>query len=161
MKYYNVEVAPTGDVVACVMPDCNGKFIMIKCVVGEEWAYIDEVVYKEAVDVVELEARLRRWGPLFTLFECHKSYFPIVRNTREWLDSVRATGEYANRDARISANEEFLKKRVKFRSNYEEVAEYNAFMESVMDYNGKDNYEAVNCLSALCAYLGRNYFAKD
>lgn len=161
MKYYNVEVAPTGDVVACVMPDCNGKFIMIKCIAGVEWAYIAEVVYKGAVNVDELEAKLRVWKPMFTLFECHKSYFPIVRNTREWLDNVRAMGEYANRDARISANEEFLKRRLKFRGDYEELPEYAEFMESVMDYNGKDNYEAVNCLSALCAYLGRNYFAKD
>lgn len=161
MKYYNVEVIPEGDVVVCAMPDCNGKFIMIKCVVGGEWAYIADVVYKEAVNVDELDAKLRVWKPMFTLFECHKSYFPIVRNIREWLDDVRAMGEYANRDARISANEEFLKRRLKFRGDYEALPEYAEFMESVMDYNGKDNYEAVNCLSALCAYLGRNYFAKD
>lgn len=160
MKYYNVEVAPTGDVVVCVMPDCNGKFIMIKCIVGCDWAYIADVVYRDEVDVGELEARLRGWKPLFTLFECHKSYFQIVRGIREWLDNVRAMGEYANRDARISANEAFLKERVKFRGDYEELPEYAGFMESVMDYNGKDNYEAVNCLSALCVYLWRNYFNK-
>lgn len=160
MKYYNAETKIQGDVLAMVMPNCNGKFIMIKCIPYGSFGHISDVVFMDMFDPNVLYRTIRTWNPTYTLFECHKSYFPIVRDIREWMEDVRAVGEYANRDARILANAPIVKERIKFRSDYDSLPEYALFIESVMDYNGKDNYESVNCLSALCAYLSRNYFSE-
>lgn len=102
-----------------------------------------------------MEEKLKEWAPVSTVFESHKSYFQFARDVREWMDNVRATSLYANMDQRISANEKFIRERFKFRSDYDDYPEYLSFMDSVMDYNGKESYEGINCLSALASVVAR------
>lgn len=154
MKYYNVGIAIEGDSIVYIMPDCNGKFIMIHAIYGTE-VFIDGVLFRDGFDAGLMEEKLKEWLPVSTVFESHKSYFQFARDVREWMDNVRATSLYANMDQRISANEEFIKERFKFRSDYDDYPEYLSFMDSVMDYNGKENYEGINCLSALASVVAR------
>lgn len=157
MKYYPSQKGLSGIKIACVMPDCNGKFIMLNSIVGFDRIYIEDVLYQDYFDSVILEENLKKWNPKETIFESNKSYFPIVRSLREWMDDIRAISECAKTDVRISANFQLIKEKIFFRDDYEELGEYNEFMESIMDYNGKDNNEAINCLSALSSYVFKKH----
>lgn len=154
MKYYNSQIQVQGDSVVYIMPDCNGKFIMIHSAFSNV-AYIKDILFQDGFSTSIMEDKLKEWKPVYTVFESHKSYFPIARELREWMDNVRIMTSCANSEQRISAASLIIQEHFRFRNDYEEFPDYAMFMESVMDYNGKDNYECINCLSALAYYYSK------
>lgn len=161
MKYYNVDVVSERKArVVYVMPLVNEKFVLV-C--GDVHEYVDvlDVTFCDSMEKSELIAKLKSLRPDVVSFECDKPFFPLVRDVREAMENVDVRGGAmaANRYNRISANEELIKSRFRFRSDYDGHPEYVSFMDNVMDYNGKDNYEAISCLSGMCAYVNRMYFS--
>lgn len=161
MKYYNVEAATERKArVIYVMPLVNEKFVLV-C--GDVHEYVDvlDVAFCDSMEKDALIAKLKSLSPDIVSFECDKPFFPMVRDVREAIEDINVRGGAmaANRYNRISANEELIKSRFRFRSDYDNDPEYARFMDNVMDYNGKDNYEAISCLSGMCAYVNRMYFS--
>lgn len=161
MKYYNVEMVIKRKArIVYVIPLINEKFVLA-CGDIHEYVDISDVVFCNSMEKSELIAKLKLLTPDCVMFECDKSFFPMVRSVREELENVdvRGGGMVANKYNRISANEELIKNRFRFRSDYDVHLEYAAFMDNVMDYNGKDNYEAIGCLSGMCVHANRMYFS--
>lgn len=159
MKYFNAEIEIKYDNrVIFVMPDCNGLFAMATIGVNE---YIDviDIKFRDSLDESVIFNSARS-NPDYYVFECNKAYFPLVRELRNKDIDVRAMGEHAKVHQRISANESIIKSKFRFRSDYDSDEEYMQFLNNVMDYNGKDNYEALNLLSMAAHHINRVYFGE-
>ena len=89
-------------------------------------------------------------------FEASESWFPMIRELRMDVENIRAGKEFSKKTVRVGAFSEYIKENFYFRSDYDICPEYVAFVESVLDYNGKEPIEAINCLAALAAYVRRN-----
>lgn len=161
MRYYNVEVPTERKArVVYVMPLVNEKFVLA-CGDVHEYMDVSDVVFCISMEKDALIDKLKSLNPNVVVFECDKSFFQIVRDVREAMEDVdvRGGGMTVNKYNRISANEEIIKSRFRFRSDYDAYSDYVEFMDNLMDYNGKDNYEAISCLSGMCAYVNRMYFS--
>jgi PBSX family phage terminase large subunit len=143
--------------VAFVMPDCNGK-MMIALIGVHEFADVLDIVFSDEYNEPAI-LKTMDGNPDLYVFECNKSYFPVIRLLREKGAEVRGVGEHAKIHHRISANEGIVKARFRFRDNYDTDDGYTSFMNNVLDYNGKDNYEAINLLSMAAHYINRTYFS--
>lgn len=151
MKYYNGE--QQGKRVAFVMPDNNGKFIVLNAVVNE-YINIDEVVYQPGFDEEEMKRHLVHADDI--VFECDKAFFAIARELRETYD-VRILHKNTNPMLRISANKSFVVDKVRFRDDYDEHPQYTAFMDAVMDE--ANCFEAMDAVSALSVYIQKKCFS--
>lgn len=161
MKYYNVDLETKIEArIAYVMPLVNDMTVLV-CGDVHEYVDISSVFFRSPIGRDELISILKKLNVDLAIFECDKSHFQLVREIRETLDGIdiRISSLYANKLERISANEDFIKKMFRFRSDYDLCFDYVNFMDNVMDYNGKDNYEAINNLSGLSMYIQRNYFS--
>jgi len=138
-----------------VMPDCNGKMIIIRVRVHD---FVDVLsvtfsdIYSEDVIFESLKDK-----PNDCIFECVNSYFPLIRSLREKGHDIRGMKETTKLHQRISANENLVKTKFRFRDDYDTDPEYVSFMNNMLDYNGKDNYEALNILSLASYYINRSY----
>lgn len=151
MKYYNGE--QQGKKVAFVMPDNNGKFIILNAVVNE-YINIEDVVYQPGFDEEEMKRHLIHADDI--VFECDKAFFAMARELRETYD-VRILHKNTNPMLRISANKSFVVDRVRFRNDYDEYPQYTAFMDAVMDET--NCFEAMDAVSALCVYVQKKCFS--
>lgn len=157
MQYFNsdskIEYKKT---ISFVMPDCNGKFLMAKIGIHEHVDVLDAVMLN-SLDTGSLDDSMKD-RPDYYVFECAASYFPMIREMREKGADVKGMKEKADKFKRISANEQFIKEKFRFKSDYDNVNEYASFMENMMDYNGKERFEAINLLSMAATHIQRNYF---
>lgn len=159
MKYYNASVNMNATArVAYVMPCYNEMFIMAIVDVGE-FANIVDVSFNRSFSEEAVIDRISTFGPTYTVVECGKSFFPMVRNLRDRFDDVKSLAECSNVDQRILAYAPTVRERVRFRSDYEEFPEYFDFVNSIMDYNGSGEKEAVNFISGVCAHVVKNFFS--
>lgn len=160
MKYFDYSKDYAGgDRLAYVFPDNNGKFILLMCRIHKT-INIDDVIYTKSFDEAVLCSRLEDYKPKNIVFEGDRNYFMAARNLRENYD-VRIMHRAANPAARICANEDFVKNKVRFRSDYDELEQYSDFMNGLMDYSGDnkgEEYEAMDSIAALCSYAAKKYF---
>ena len=155
MKYFNskTEQAYTKRVFMCSL-DCNGKFISFICDVGE-YVDIHTVSFSEEFNKDLIADKIKKANPSYTIVECCKQYFPIVREFRELGLDVRVMSEQPNKLGRIEAHKQIISDRFRYASDYDTSSEYTSFVENILDYDGKNNYEAITCLSAIARHLNR------
>lgn len=138
-----------------VLPEYAGKFIIVSCYVNEG-IYIDNVTYTGSFDETVLLSFLEGISPVEVLFESEKNYFPIARGLRDRYD-VRIMHKNMGTDARVSAFLDFIKNNVMFRADYDEIPQYNEFMDGILDYNGSDDCAAIYSVASLAYYVSKKY----
>lgn len=150
MNYYKDN--QEGKKVAFVMPDNNDKFILINAIVNE-YINVENVVYKNSFDHAEMLKGIE--GADDIVFECDKAFFGVARDLREKYD-VRILHKNTNPMLRMSAQKSFIAQKVRYRNDYDESPQYTAFIDAVLD---EDNcFEAMDAISAMCAYIQKKYF---
>ena len=150
MKYYNG--GQEGKRIAFVMPDNEGKFILLNVVVNEYINVVD-VVYQHGFDVDLMKERLKGMDDI--VFECDKAFFPMARELRGECD-VRIMHKNTNPMLRMSAQKSFITDKVRYRDDYDEFAQYTAFMDAVLDEN--NSFEAMDAISAMSVYIQKKWF---
>lgn len=147
MKYFNSDAdIKYKDKIGFCMPECNGKFIYLKVGVGEHNDILD-IVYSDDVD----DDKIKEIS--YVVVECDKPYMYLVRKLRERGFDVKGSSVKPHTQ-RISAMSEQIKD-LRFRSDYDGNEQYTDFVNSVLDYDLKNNYEAINMLSFVAQYLTR------
>jgi phage terminase large subunit len=46
---------------------------------------------------------------------------------------------------------------VMFRADYDEIPQYNEFMDGILDYNGSDDCAAIYSVASLAYYVSKKY----
>lgn len=150
MKYYNG--VQEGKRVAFIMPDNEGKFILL-CVVVNEYINVDKVVYTQGFDIDLMKENLK--GADDIVFECDKAFFPMARELRGECD-VRIMHKNTNPMLRMSAQKSFVNEYVRYRDDYDEYPQYTAFMDAVLDET--NCFEAMDAISAMSVYIQKKCF---
>ena len=144
------------DSLCYVMPNIEGKFLMLygrKC--GELWHIVD-VVYTESVSTDSMKDAILARQTDNVVIECSDAYFPFVRSMRESCDrEIRVLKEFADVDSRIAATSDFVRSLIRF--NEEEAndnMDYGKFLTSLYDYNkDSQNKDASTILSGFIQYV--------
>lgn len=155
MRYFDMSKNIQGTRLVYVLPEYAGKFIIVSCYVNEG-IYIDNVTYTGSFDETVLLSFLEGISPVEVLFESEKNYFPIARGLRDRYD-VRIMHKNMGTDARVSAFLDFIKNNVMFRADYDEIPQYNEFMDGILDYNGSDDCAAIYSVASLAYYVSKKY----
>lgn len=150
MKYYNGK--QEGKRIAFVMPDNNDKFILLNVVVNE-YINIENVVYQQGFDADVMKAHIKGMDDI--VFECDKAFFPVARELRGDYD-VRIMHKNTNPMLRMSAQKSFVSDKVRYRDDYDEFAQYTAFMDAVLDES--NSFEAMDAVSAMSVYIQKKWF---
>lgn len=150
MKYYSGK--QEGKNVVFVMPDNEGKFIILSCIVNE-YINIDKVVYQQGFDVELLKAHIK--GVDDVVLECDKAFFAVGRELRSECD-VRILHKNTNPMLRISAQKSFVTEKVRYRNDYDEYPQYTAFMDAVLDET--NCFEAMDAVSAMSVYVQKKCY---
>ena len=140
-----------------VIPDCCGMFMMIMVGLVKDFADVIDVVFSDTFDEDIIYKSLKQKPDLY-VFECNFSFAHVVRHLRECGVDVIGRKEVPNIHKRINACQPSIKEKFRFRSDYDMNSGYIEFIENMMDYNGKDHFEALNILSFASSYLSRIYF---
>lgn len=144
------------DSLCYVMPNVDGKFLMIcakKC--GELWHIVD-VVFDENVSTDMMRAAIEARDTDNVVIECSDAYFTFVRSFRENTDKdVRVLKEFTDVDSRIAATSDYVRSLIRF--NEQEMndnIDYGKFLTSLFDYN-KDSQskEASTILSGFIQFV--------
>lgn len=135
-----------------VMPNVNNKFIMVQgCQFGGMW-HITEVIYKDSIQIGDMNKLMTAYSDGLFIVECSESYFRFGREMRDSGKTVRIMKEYGDMHTRIMATSDFVSKRVLF--NEEMNDEYTMFLDNLMDYNrDSDNIESSSVLSGFASYV--------
>lgn len=149
MKYYNG--TQEGKRVVFIMPDNEGKFILLSVVVNE-YINVDKVVYTQGFDIDLMKENLKDADDI--VFECDKAFFPMARELRDECD-VRIMHKNTNPMLRMSAQKSFVNEKVRYRNDYDEYPQYTAFMDAVLDEN--NCFEAMDAISAMSVYIQKKY----
>lgn len=144
------------DSLCYVMPNINGRFLMLygkKC--GELWHVVD-VVYAESVSTDTMKAAIEARETPNVVIECSDAYYPFVRELRESSEKdIRVIKEFSDVDSRIAATSDYVRSLIKF--NEQEASdniEYGKFLTSLFDYNkDSQNKDASTILSGFIQYV--------
>ena len=144
------------DIVMYVMPNVNGKFIMILGGrAGARWHILD-VVYKETLSVEEMRNYINTYKSDICVFESQEAYFMFARGLREQGKNVRILKEYADIESRISATSDFVKNYILFSDS--DSSDYAQFLNNMYDYNSdSEQVEASAALSGFVQYVIKSY----
>ena len=144
------------DSLCYVMPNVDGKFLLLygkKC--GDFWHIVD-IVYSENVSTdIMKDAILARQSDSIVI-ECGDAYFTFVRLMRESSNTdIRVIKEAANVEARIAATTDYVRNLIKFNEQKAgESIEYGKFITALYDYNkDSQNKEASAILSGFIQYV--------
>lgn len=149
MNYYNGQ--QEGKRVVFIMPDNDGKFIMLSVVVNE-YINVDKVVYTQGFDHETMLANIGNADDI--VFECDKAFFPMARELRRGYD-VRIMHKNINPLLRMSAQKAFIGEYVRYRDDYDEYPQYTAFMDAVLDES--NSFEAMDAVSAMSVYVQKKH----
>lgn len=155
MKYFDLSKV-SGSKFAYVIPDSKGKFVVMSCHVNE-FVDVADVTYMDSFDESVLRKGLGSFAPEDMVFECDKNFFHVVRTLREEGFVVRVLHVSTNMERRIEANKEFVRNRIRFRSDYDADEGYSSFLNDIMDYSGKEGVGAMNAVSALAQYSQKKF----
>ena len=150
MKYYNGE--QEGKRIAFVMPDNEGKFILLNVVVND-YINVENVIYQHGFDIDLMKEHVKGMDDI--VFECDKAFFPVARELRGECD-VRIMHKNTNPMLRMSAQKSFITDKVRYRDDYDEFAQYTAFMDAVLDES--NSFEAMDAISAMSVYIQKKCF---
>lgn len=153
MRYFDYLKPREGKRLVYILPECSGKFIMLSCRV-DGCIYIDDVSYTSSFDDTMIKPFIDKYSPEEILYEGEKNYFPIARRLRDKYN-VRIIHKNTGMDARISAFIDFVKNRVMFRSDYDEVRQYCEFMDAILDYNGEGECGAIYAVATMAYYVSK------
>lgn len=156
IRFFNPSVSYSyTDNIVYVMPNINGKLVLLRGGrIGNDWHVLD-VVYRESTSTDEVRMALSM-NEGTCIMECTDAYFPFVRELRENTGmEIRAMKEYPDVDRRISATSDYVKGIVRFSERkVEEEPMYSAFLTDVMNYNKDyDSKEASIALSGFVQYV--------
>jgi PBSX family phage terminase large subunit len=157
ITFYNPEgVYEYSGSICYVMPNVEGKFLMLYGKRGGESWHIVDIVYSEDVSTdIMKEAILKREADNIVI-ECSDAYFTFVRMMRESCDKdIRVLKETQNVDNRIAATIDYVRSLIKFNEHEaSENMDYGKFITALFDYN-KDstNKEASAILSGFIQYV--------
>lgn len=151
MKYYSGK--QEGKNVVFVMPDNEGKFIILSCIVNE-YINIDKVVYQQGFDLDVLKTHIK--GVDDVVLECDKAFFAVGRELRNECD-VRILHKNTNPMLRMSAQKSFVTEKVRYRDDYDEYPQYTAFMDAVLDET--NCFEAMDAVSAMSVYVQKKCYS--
>ena len=157
VTFYNPETKYEYSESLCyVMPNINGRFLMLygkRC--GELWHVVD-VVYAESVSTDTMKAAIEARETVNVVIECSDAYYPFVRELRDSSDKdIRVIKEFSDVDSRIAATSDYVKSIIKF--NEQEASDnidYGKFLTSLFDYNkDSQNKDASTILSGFIQYV--------
>lgn len=149
IQYYREE--QEGKRIAFVMPDNEGKFIMLS-VIYNEYINIDRVIYSSTYDIGNIRNDLKDSQEV--IFECDKAFFSLAKDLRDEYE-VRIMKRNTNPMLRVSAQRAFVSKLVRYREDYMNRPQYTAFMDAIFDEN--NSIEAIDAVSAICVYIKNKY----
>ena len=157
ITFYNPEgVYEYSGSICYVMPNVEGKFLMLygkRC--GESWHIVD-IVYSEDVSTDSIRDTILALQADTIVVECSDAYFTFVRMMRESCDKdIRVLKETQNVDNRIAATTDYVRSLIKFNEHEaSENMDYGKFITALFDYN-KDstNKEASAILSGFIQYV--------
>lgn len=144
------------DSLCYVMPNVEGKFLMLygkRC--GEFWHIVDIVYSDEASTNIMRDVILARQADSIVI-ECSDAYFTFVRMMRESCDKdIRVIKEVANVDNRIAATSDYVRSIIRFdEQEASENMNYGKFITALFDYNkDSQNKEASAILSGFIQYV--------
>lgn len=157
VTFYNPETQyEYSDSICYVMPNFDGKFLMLygkRC--GEFWHIVDIVYSDEASTNIMRDVILARQADSIVI-ECSDAYFTFVRQMRESSDKdIRVIKEVANVDTRIAATTDYVRSLIRFNENKaNENLNYWKFITALFDYNkDSQNKEASAILSGFIQYV--------
>ena len=149
VEYY--EGKQEGKRISFVMPDNEGKFILLS-VVYNEYINIESVIYSSNYNIGNLRDALK--GSNEVVFECDKAFFPIAKELRNEYE-VRILKRNVNPMLRITAQRSLVTQLVRFNRDYTDSHEYTAFMDAVFDE--MNCIEAMDAVSAITVYIKNKY----
>ena len=139
-----------------VMPNVNGKFVLIQAFrCGNKWHIVD-VVFMDTTSTEDIRSSILSHESDSCVIECTDAYFPFIRELRSSTSKeIRVMKEFPDVDKRIAATSDYVKNSILFSaSKIESDTEYVAFMNNLMDYNkDSETKEASAVLSGLVQFV--------
>lgn len=153
MKYYNT-IPECKYKVAFFFIDLNNKYIALTANVLDNRCYISDVLYQD--NMLDMQVYAKNAKAKYCVVECDKPYFHIIRDLRSDVGDVRASTPKPDYQTRIASQMDNVKENFYFSSNYDDDGDYLSFMNSVLDYDNKNNYECIYALSYISSHIIRN-----
>lgn len=138
-----------------VMPNVNGKFVLIQAFrCGNKWHIVD-VVFMDTTSTEDIRSSILSHESDSCVIECTDAYFPFIRELRSSTSKeIRVMKEFPDVDKRIAATSDYVKIVFFFCIKIESDTEYVAFMNNLMDYNkDSETKEASAVLSGLVQFV--------
>lgn len=144
-----------GKRIAFVMPDNEGKFILLSIVLND-YINIERVIYTDTYDMNNLRNDVE--GSEEIIFECDKAFFHLAKELRDEYD-VRILKRNTNPMLRVSSQRAYNSKNVRYSESYNKDAQYTAFMDALFDEN--NCLEAIDAVSAISLYIKNKYLLRS
>lgn len=144
-----------GKRIAFVMPDNEGKFILLSIVLND-YINIERVIYTDTYDMNNLRYDVE--GSEEIIFECDKAFFHLAKELRDEYD-VRILKRNTNPMLRVSSQRAYNSKNVRYSESYNKDAQYTAFMDALFDEN--NCLEAIDAVSAISLYIKNKYLLRS
>lgn len=142
-----VSEVPAGDMYAFVIPSFDGKCTLLE-ICHNELYFVTRAEIRESSDAESMMSWLGDVPYKEIIFESEKPFFDIGKKIREQYPTLRIKQPKADPDERIKATAQYVREKVRF-------YKVESFVESLQDYNGKDNREGANALACAIQYFIR------
>lgn len=159
MKYYDQSKVDltSGYGMVEINPSINSNFVFVRTVFKDGNCYVVKAMLSESI-VRETEiASLIASGDRVQV-ECNPSLAAYVRNLRMYIQDVRGRKPFPDLQKRISAHIDYIRNNIFIPSDYDKDSLFEAFIENILDYNDKNNIEAINSLAALSERVKRGLY---
>lgn len=159
MKYYDhskVDLT-NGYGMVEINPYIDSRFVFVRAVFKDGNCYVVKAMLSDTI-VGETEiASLIASGDRVQV-ECNPSLAAYVRNLRMQTQDVRGRKPFPDPQKRISAHIDYIQNNIFIPSDYDKDSLFEAFIENILDYNDKNNIEAINSLAALSERVKRGLY---
>lgn len=157
MKYYDKSKTDLskGYGIVEISPSINLKFVFVRAVVKDGYCYIVKATLSDVVVEESGIPALIVPGDKVQV-ECDPSLAVYVRNLRIHIQDVRGRKPLPDPKKRISAQIDYIRNKIFVPSDYDSDPPFEAFIENVLEYDDKENIEAINSLAALADRIQRS-----
>ena len=157
MKYYDKSKTglSKGYGIVEISPSINSKFVFVRAVVKDGYCYIVKAMLSDVVVEESGIPALIVPGDKVQA-ECDPSLAVYVRNLRTHIQDIRGRKPFPDPKKRISAQIDYIRNKIFIPSDYDSDPLFEAFIENVLEYDDKDNIEAINSLAALADRIQRS-----
>lgn len=159
MKYYDQSKVDltNGYGMVEINPYIDSRFVFVRAVFKDGNCYVVKAMLSDTI-VGETEiASLIASGDRVQV-ECNPSLAAYVRNLRMQTQDVRGRKPFPDPQKRISAHIDYIQNNIFIPSDYDKDSLFEAFIENILDYNDKNNIEAINSLAALSERVKRGLY---